>query len=56
MYLALKRAGTPAELHIFAMGEHDFGVRQNDKLPASLPELCRRWLRNLEFWRPASSQ
>ncbi|MGD0044425.1 MAG: alpha/beta hydrolase, partial [Isosphaeraceae bacterium] len=28
MYLALKRAGVPAELHIYATGDHDFGVRQ----------------------------
>ncbi|HLJ11873.1 MAG TPA: alpha/beta hydrolase, partial [Planctomycetaceae bacterium] len=25
-YLALKRAGTPAELHVYASGDHDFGV------------------------------
>src|SRR5437763_3065884 len=27
MYLALKRAGVPAELHIYATATHDFGVR-----------------------------
>src|SRR2546430_8369614 len=30
MYLALKRAGIPAELHIYANTTHDFGVRTND--------------------------
>jgi acetyl esterase/lipase len=45
-YLALKRAGIPAELHIYATGDHDFGVRQNDKLPSSWTGLCVRWLRN----------
>lgn len=45
-YLALKRAGIPSELHIFATGDHDFGVRQNDKLPSSWPGLCIRWLRS----------
>ncbi|MGC8644056.1 MAG: methyltransferase domain-containing protein, partial [Isosphaeraceae bacterium] len=44
-YLALKRAGVSAELHIFATGDHDFGVRQNEKLPSSWPRLCIRWLR-----------
>ena len=44
MYLALKRAGIPAELHIYATGEHDFGVRQNDKLPSSWTGLCVKWL------------
>lgn len=46
MYLALKRAGVPTELHIYATGDHDFGVRQNEKLPASWPGLCVRWLRS----------
>jgi acetyl esterase/lipase len=46
MYLALHRAGIPAELHVYAAGEHDFGVRQNDRLPASWPQLCIHWLRS----------
>ena len=46
MYLALKRAGVVAELHIYATGDHDFGVRQNEKLPSSWPGLCVRWLRS----------
>jgi acetyl esterase/lipase len=52
MYLALKRAGVPAELHIFATGDHDFGVRQNDKLPSSWPQLCVRWLRSQGLLEP----
>ena len=44
MYLALQRAGVPAELHLYATGDHDFGVRQNEKLPASWTGLCLRWL------------
>jgi acetyl esterase/lipase len=46
MYLALKRAGIPTELHIYATGDHDFGVRQNEKLPSSWTRLCLRWLRS----------
>jgi acetyl esterase/lipase len=46
MYLALKRAGVPTELHVFATGDHDFGVRQNEKLPSSWTRLCVRWLRS----------
>ncbi|HEV7405230.1 MAG TPA: alpha/beta hydrolase [Chthoniobacteraceae bacterium] len=45
-YLALTRAGVPAELHIFASGDHDFGVRQNGRPPASWPELCLKWLKS----------
>ncbi|MDB5391693.1 MAG: alpha/beta hydrolase [Planctomycetaceae bacterium] len=44
MYLALKRAKISAELHIYATGEHDFGVRQNEKPPSSWMHLCKRWL------------
>jgi len=46
MYLALKRAGVPTELHIYATGDHDFGVRQNEKLPSSWTDLCLKWLRS----------
>ena len=45
-YLALLRAKVPAELHIFASGDHDFGVRQNDKLPSSWTKLCVKWLQS----------
>jgi acetyl esterase/lipase len=44
MYIALKRANIPVELHIFASGNHDFGVRQNEKLPSSWIHLCVKWL------------
>jgi acetyl esterase/lipase len=50
MYLALKRAGIPAELHIFATGDHDFGVRQNEKLPSSWTQLCVKWLRSFGLY------
>jgi acetyl esterase/lipase len=48
-YLALQRAGIPAEMHLYATGEHDFGVRQNGNLPASWPQLCLDWLRSLDL-------
>ena len=49
MYIALKRAGIPTELHIYATGNHDFGVRQNGKLPSSWPQLCLNWLRSQDL-------
>ncbi len=49
MYLALKRAGVPVELHIFANGNHDFGVRPDAKLAASWMGLCVKWLRNFNL-------
>ena len=49
MYLALHRAGISTELHAYTSGEHDFGVRQNDKLPSSWPHLCLNWLQSLNL-------
>jgi acetyl esterase/lipase len=52
MYMALKRAGVATELHIYATGDHDFGVRQNDKLPSSWPRLCIKWLESQGLYKP----
>lgn len=49
MYVALQRAKVPVEVHIFANGSHDFGVRQDRKLASSWTELCVKWLRNFGF-------
>ena len=46
-YLALHRAGVPTEMHVYATGEHDFGVRQGDGPPSSWPHLMLRWLRSM---------
>ena len=56
MYIALKRAGVPVELHIYASGNHDFGVRQNEKLPSSWPQLCVNWLRSLDLLKSSSRE
>jgi acetyl esterase/lipase len=46
MYLALKRIGIPAELHIYAAGGHGFGVRKTDKPVSAWTGRCLDWLRN----------
>jgi acetyl esterase/lipase len=46
MYLALKRAGVPAELHIYANTTHDFGVRTNAHPHSKWTETCANWLRH----------
>jgi acetyl esterase/lipase len=56
MYIALKRAGVPVELHIYASGNHDFGVRQNEKLPSSWPQLCVNWLRSLDLLKSSARE
>src|SRR5438128_7049004 len=54
MYLALRKAGIPAELHIYAGAAHDFGVRPSDHPCSTWTQACSRWLRQLGFLRPSS--
>ncbi|MGA2570136.1 MAG: alpha/beta hydrolase [Terracidiphilus sp.] len=43
-YVALKKAGVPAEMHLYAQGNHAFGLRRT-KLPITAwPELVETWL------------
>jgi acetyl esterase/lipase len=46
MYLALKRAAVPAELHVYANTTHDFGVRTNDRPHSQWTARCAEWLRD----------
>jgi acetyl esterase/lipase len=46
MYLALKRSGVPAELHIYAGAAHDFGVRPSDRPCSTWTKSCAHWLRD----------
>lgn len=49
MYLALHRAGVPAELHIYAGTTHDFAVRPSQRPFGSWMTLCATWLRQRGF-------
>ena len=49
MYLALKRAGIAAELHLYATATHDFGVRGSDHPYSTWTESCARWMRHQGF-------
>jgi acetyl esterase/lipase len=51
MYLALKRAGVPAELHLYAGTTHDFGVRKADRPYADWTGACARWLKDQRLLR-----
>ena len=44
VYLRLKRAGVPAELHIYGSGGHGFGVRANNARPVG------QWLQRFVDW------
>ena len=43
-YLRFKRAGVPAELHLYATGGHGFGLRADNSRPAG------KWLVRFEEW------
>jgi acetyl esterase/lipase len=49
MYLALKRAGVPAELHLYANTSHDFGVRAGDRPYSAWTQACEQWMRSHGF-------
>ena len=52
LYLALKRAGIPTELHIYASAAHEFGVRPSDRPYAAWTTACVSWLRSQGFLKP----
>lgn len=45
MYLALRRAGVPAELHIYSAGRHGFGVKQTGLPVSSWTDRCADWMK-----------
>jgi acetyl esterase/lipase len=49
LYLALKKAGIPAEMHIYATGGHGFGLRPSQDACSSWPLRCETWLRSQGF-------
>ncbi len=52
MYMALRQAGIPAELHIYASTTHQFTVRPSDKSCSTWTNSCAAWLRSLGFLKP----
>ncbi|HLJ77672.1 MAG TPA: alpha/beta hydrolase [Acidobacteriaceae bacterium] len=46
-FLALKRAGVPAELHVYAKGGHGYGLRRTDLPVTTWPVAAERWLRTI---------
>lgn len=49
-YQALKRAGVPAELHIFAQGKHGFSVKFTKGLPVAVwPETGLAWIKAMKM-------
>jgi acetyl esterase/lipase len=45
LFLALRQAGVPAELHVYARGGHGFGLRPSAPACSTWPARCADWLR-----------
>lgn len=46
-FAALKQAGVPTEMHIYAQGGHAFGVRRTDKPITHWTDLADAWMRTI---------
>lgn len=46
-YMAARRAGVPAELHIFKSGGHGFGLGEHVPQAGAWKKLCENWLETL---------
>jgi acetyl esterase/lipase len=46
-YIALKNAGVPAEMHLYAHGGHAFGLRRTKFPVTAWPELMKTWLHTI---------
>jgi acetyl esterase/lipase len=46
-YIALKKAGVPVEMHLYAQGGHAFGLRRTELPITGWPQLVETWLGSL---------
>ncbi|MDQ6758251.1 MAG: alpha/beta hydrolase [Acidobacteriota bacterium] len=46
-YIALKNAGVPVEMHLYAEGKHAFGLRRTKFAITGWPDLVETWLRTI---------
>jgi acetyl esterase/lipase len=55
-YLALKKAGVPAEMHIYERGQHGVGLAQADPVLRSWPGRCADWMRVHGWLKPQATR
>ena len=53
-FLALKKAGVPAEMHIYAQGGHGYGLRPNGLPITTWPQTLETWLHTIQILSPSS--
>jgi hypothetical protein len=47
-FLQLKKAGVPAELHIYAQGGHGYGLRRTELPVTTWPSSVEIWLHTIK--------
>lgn len=52
LLVELKKAGVPAELHVYAKGGHGYGLRPSDNPVHTWPQRCADWMRSSGLLRP----
>ena len=55
LYLALKKAGVAAELHVWPQGGHGYGIRPEKGTHATWPARAADWLEGRGFLKPAAT-
>lgn len=55
-YQGLRKAGVPAEMHIYLQGGHGFGTRPSAGPAAKWPDQCLLWLRQMGILRDSSGK
>ncbi len=48
-YLALKNAGVPVEMHLYAQGGHGYGLRRTDRPVTAWPQSVETWLHTIDM-------
>jgi acetyl esterase/lipase len=48
-YIALQKAGVPAEMHLYAQGNHAFGLRRTELPITDWPKLVETWLETIDM-------
>ena len=56
LFLALKKAGVPSDLHIYSTGGHGFGLRASEHVVSTWPSRCEDWLRSRDLLKSQESQ
>jgi acetyl esterase/lipase len=51
-FMQLKKAGVPAELHVFAQGGHGYGLRPTELPVTRWPMLVETWMRTIKVLPP----